>query len=280
MKRKVVVMALIPGGIRRGPPMRSDLTYAKYSRATWEWWCERHGADFVVIDKPPGDGAYAPLPPTMQRWAALDRLIEERGPEAQAALVDADTMIRWDTPNVFALARGFSAVADQGAPRWILRSAKAFQHLFPGTPLPWWDYFNSGFIVLGAAQRPLIRAFLDFSAKNWPALDAVITAGNVGTEQTPLNFMVKREKEPVSFLPRPFNFVNCFAMPEDLSKLEQSGRPETFAEKAFAQPWAFDFIELSYIWHFTNVVTMRSLVMGETWRRVQGHYPGAVARDA
>ena len=153
MRRKVVVMALIPGGIRRAPPTRSDLGYAKYSRATWEWWCERHSADFIVIEAPPGDIAYAQMPPTLQRWALVDQLIEERGENAQVALVDADTMIRWDTPDIFEQARGFSAVADASAPSWIVRSTRAFQHLFPDTSLVWWEYFNSGIIVLGAAQR-------------------------------------------------------------------------------------------------------------------------------
>jgi len=281
MRRKVVVMALIPGGIRRAPPTRSDLGYAKYSRATWEWWCERHSADFIVIEAPPGDIAYAQMPPTLQRWALVDQLIEERGENAQVALVDADTMIRWDTPDIFEQARGFSAVADASAPSWIVRSTRAFQHLFPDTSLVWWEYFNSGIIVLGAAQRRVIRAFLDYSVKNWPQLDTVMMSGNFGTEQTPLNFMVRRENEPVFFLPRPFNFVNCFPMPEELYKLEQSSRPDPtlFAAKAFAPPWAFDFVELSYIWHFTNVVTLRSLVMRETWRRVQNNYPGVVIPD-
>lgn len=282
-------MAVIPGGIRRGPPMRSDLSYAKYARATWAWWCDRHNADFVAIEAAPSDPAYAGMTPTMQRWAVLDRLIEERGEDAQIALVDADTMIRWDTPDIFELARGFSAVADGSSPGWISKSTKAFQHLYPGTLLHWWDYFNAGVIVLGAAQRPFIRTFLDHSMTIWPTLETVITSGNVGTEQTPLNFMVRREKEPVHFLPRPFNFVNCFPLPEELAKLEQSALaqpeqgisldPALFA-KAFGRPWAFEFVELAYVWHFTNVVTFRSLVMGETWRRVQDHYPGAAMADA
>jgi hypothetical protein len=277
MKRKAVVMAIIPSGIRRGPPMRSDLSYAKYARTTWAWWCDRHDADFVVIEAAPPDPAYARMMPTMQRWAALDRLIEERGEDAQVALVDADTMVRWDTPDIFALARGFSAVADAGSPGWIAASTKAFQHLYPGTTLPWWEYFNSGFIVLGAAQRPFIRAFLDHSVRLWPELEAVMTSANVGTEQTPLNFMMKREKEPVHFLPRPFNFVNCFPLPGEIAKIGHDGSPDSalFAAKAFGRPRAFEFVELAYVWHFTNVVTFRSLVMGETWRRVQGHYPGA-----
>jgi hypothetical protein len=258
------------------------LSYAKYSRATWDWWCERHGADFVVIDKTPTDAAYARMPPTVQRWAVLDQLIAERGEDAQAALIDADTMIRWDTPDIFELARGFSAVADGGSPGWVVNSTKAFQHLFPGTTLHWWEYFNSGFIVLGAAQRPFIRAFLDHSVKAWRELEAVMTAGNVGTEQTPLNFMVRRENEPVHFLPRPFNFVNCFPLPGDLAKAGDGAIPDPalFAAKAFGRPRAFEFVELAYIWHFTNVVNFRSPVMGETWRRVQSHYPGAVVRDA
>jgi hypothetical protein len=281
MKRKVLVMALIPGGIRRAPPMRSDLSYAKYSRAAWEWWCRRHDADFVVIDAPPADPAYAAMPPTLQRWAVLDRLIEERGENAQALLVDADTMIRWDTPDIFALAHGFSAVVDAGAPIWIVESVKAFQPLFPETSLVWWDYFNAGLIVLGHPQRRFIRVFLDYCAKNWPQLEKVIVSGNFGTEQTALNFMVKREKEPLFLLPRPFNFVNCFPMPEELSRLERSAPVDSsaFAAKAFAHPRTFDFVGLGYVWHFTNVVTYRSLVMGETWRRVQGNYPGAVLRE-
>jgi len=85
----------------------------------------------------------------------------------------------------------------------------------------------------------------------------------------------------VFFLLRPFNFLNCFPMPDELLRMEQGAHPDTalFAVKAFSQPWAFDFVELRYIWHFTNVVTHRSLVMGETWRRFKENYPGAVVRD-
>lgn len=38
---------------------------------------------------------------------------------------------------------------------------------------------------------------------------------------------------------------------------------------------AFEFVNLAYVWHFTNVVVHRSLVIQEVWRRVAGHYPGA-----
>ena len=189
-----------------------------------------------MIDAPPADSAYARMPPTLQRWAVLDCLIEERSNNVQALLVRCDTMIRWDAPDIFALARGFSAVADVGTPAWALRSITAFQHLFPEVALPWWEYFNSGFIVLGAAQRPFIRAFLDDATTRWAELEAVMTSGNVGTEQTPLNFTVRRENEPVHFLPRPFNFVNCFPLPTSLprSSTGHSVKPSELASRSRA----------------------------------------------
>jgi len=274
-------MALIPGGVRRGARIRSDLSYARYSRATWDWWCRRHDADFVVIDAPVEDARFAHMPPTLQRWVAVDRLIQERGPNGQIVLVDADTMIRWDAPDLFPLARGFSAVADSSSPDWIVQSTRAFQHLFPGVSLPWWEYFNTGVVVMGAAQRPVIRAFLNYATTNWPALTAAIGEGRAGTDQPTINFIVKREKEPVFFLPRPYNCVHCFPMDGDLFRIELSPNPDTalFAEKAFARPSAFNFVDYGYIWHFTNVVALRAVVMRETWRRIRQNYPGAICED-
>jgi hypothetical protein len=281
MQRRVVVMALIPGGIRRPPKMRSDLGYAKYARATWEWWCRRHEADFVTIEAPPEDADYALMPPTFQRWVVVERLLRERGEGAQVLLVDADTMIRWDAPDIFGQANGFSAVADAGAPAWIVASTRAFQHLFPDVSLPWWEYFNSGIIMLGSGQHKLIRTFLDHAVTQWPQLDKVMISGNFGTDQTPFNFIVRQANEPIHFLPRPFNLINCFPMTWALSVIAQAPNPDSalFAEKAFSRPRAFDFVEFGYIWHFTNVVELRSPIMGETWRRIRHNYPGALLND-
>lgn len=281
MQRRVVVMALIPGGIRRPPKMRSDLSYAKYARATWEWWCRRHDADLVVVDAPPESADYATMPPTFQRWVMVERLLHERGDGAQLLLADADTMIRWDAPDIFAEARGFSAVVDTGAPAWIAASTRAFQRVYPDVSIPWWEYFNSGIIVLGSEQQRVVRSFLEQAVTHWPLLDKIMMSGNFGTEQTPLNFAVRQANEPVHFLPRPFNLINCFPMTWALSAIAQEPNPDPvrFAEKAFGRAWAFDFVEFGYIWHFTNVVALRSLVMGETWRRFRHNYPGARVSD-
>ena len=131
--------------------------------------------------------------------------------------------------------------------------------------------------MVGAAQLRVLRAFLSLATSRWPELEAVMRSGDVGTDQTPLNFILKREREQLRILPPPFNYLHCFPMSEALQVLDEDPAADAtvFAAEAFAQPWAFQFIKLAYVWHFTSVVTHRSLVMQETWRRVAEYYPGA-----
>ena len=280
MTKKIVAMPMIPGQIRRGIQIRSGLGYAKYGEATWRWWCERHGIDFVVLDKPLGGDGYAQMPPTFQRWFAPELLICEHGTDARVALVDADTMIRWDAPDFFEEAQGFAAVrGESGA--WIARSIEAFQHLFPWTSLVWSESFNAGFVVLGHAQLAVIRAFLEFSLSNWRKLSAIMLSGDFGTDQTPLNLMVRRQNEPVHFLPPAFNVLHCFSADPMLKRVEQSPSVEqnVFADKVLSRPGAFDFLDSGYVWHFNSVHGLRSMVMRETWRRVRSNYPGATVHQ-
>ena len=274
--RQIVAMPLIPGRIHRGQEIRSDLSYAKYSQAAWRWWCRRHGIEFVVFDLPLGGQEFSHMPPTFQRWLIPGLLLTELDRNTVLAIVDADTMVHWDAPNFLDLRVGFTAVRGLD-PGWIFRSMRAFQKLFPDVSLPWWTYFNAGIVVLGAEQLRSIQRFLEFTAINWRALETTIRSGNVGTDQTPLNFMLRREEEPVHLLSRGFNLLNCFPMGPALRAIEDSPFPDPvrFAARAFARPHALDFTGWGFVWHFSNIVKMRSTVMEETWRRVRANYPGA-----
>ena len=281
MRNKVVAMPLIPGHLRRAGGERPDLGHARFSRAAWQWWCDRHDIEFVVLDRPLGDSRHEHLPPTFQRWLAPEQIIRERGDDTVVAVVDADTMIRWDTPNFLQHRRGFAAVKASNA-NWIARSIGAFQPLFPEVSLPWWEYVNAGLVVVGAAQLSALRNLVSFACDRWPELEAVIRAGDVGTDQTPLNLVLRRQREPIWILPPPYNFLHCFPMDQALLTLDRGPRPEPdlFASRGFSREWAFEFIGLAFVWHFTNVVKHRTLVMEEVWRRVASHYPGAVVDAA
>jgi hypothetical protein len=276
MTNNVVAMPLIPGVIRRGKFKRAGLSYAKYGRATWKWWCDKNGIDFVVFDEPLEDKLFSDKPPTIQRWLIPELLIRQRGAGTRVALVDADTMIRPDAPDFLDRTNKFSAVRGRDIP-WIERSIAAFHPLFPDVVLAPRDYLNAGVTVVGDGQLDAIRSFLTFVSERWEELNRTILSGNFGTDQTVLNFVLKRQKLDIDYMPRLFNLLHCFPLTPELFFIENSPLPDPiqFASIAFSRPGAFDFFKQAYVWHFSNLVTMRGLVMSEVWRRVSSSYPGA-----
>ena len=268
-------MPLIPGNMVRGRDRYSDTTYAPFGIAAWQAWCRGHGLEFRLLDRSELEAGDDPdIPPTIQRWMAAKRILVECGPSTRIAMVDADTMIRWDAPNFFGLAGdGLTAVPDP-AVNWIHRSIRAYRHLFPGVQLQADEYFNAGFVVLGAKHLRILETYLGFIRRSWSDLRDVQKSGNFGSDQTPFNFVVKQMQEPVTFLPAAFNCVHCFPLDAELLRIERADVPDCsqFAAKAFALPGSFQFIEAAYVWHFTGLIACRRPVMEETWRRVSHHY--------
>lgn len=279
MGTRVVVMALIPASAVRGSTARADLGFAPYGRVTWEWWCARHGVELVVLDRPVDSRAFAAMEPEYQRWLAIEALFTRYGPDTRMAIVDADTMIRWDAPDLFdAAGDRLAAVADLH-PRWVCRDIDTYQSFFPGVRLPWWEYFNSGVVVLGAPHLPLIGRFCEFVNRHWPQLTEAQKAGQpgTGTDQTPLNFIVRHAREPVRLLPPPFNLLHCVPMTRLLWEVEHGIETDVslLVHSLRTQPDMLEFIDHGYVWHFNNVVETRRVVMSEVWRAIAAHYPGA-----
>jgi hypothetical protein len=272
-------MPLIPARFRRGKQNRSNLAFAQYSQATWRWWCARQGVEFLALDKPVTAIGYERFPPTFLRWLAVERLLRELGNGVRLAVVDADTMIRWDAPNFFDLpgSGGLAAVRDTD-PSWIGRSIGAFQPFFPGVNLPVSDYINAGIVILGEAHLPVIRAFLELSVSHWDNLSSVIQSGDFGTDQTLLNFVLRCSNERIDYLPQSLNVLCCCEMAATLWDIEK--RPlddwQDRAERMFSLAQNFELVGTAHVWHFAYVVTLRRLAMKEAWRQVCLNYPGAV----
>jgi hypothetical protein len=278
-----LIMTAIPARVRRGNLERSGLDYVPYARATWEWWCRQHDVQFVVLDRPVEDEALADTPPQLQRWRAAEQLLKAGTPGSQVAILDADTMIRWDTPDFFDLADGSLAAVRDREPDWIFRSIAAYQPFFPDVPLTWWEYFNSGLVVVSAAQVELLTTTVQFYQDNRAELEVVQRESDVGVDQTLLNFIVTRSDHTVRFLPAPFNLTQCLPIPLfpllEVETAPPGPRRERLLSRLMKVPGAFDFTRHSYVWHFNNTVRIRADLMRETWRRVRENYPGAVELD-
>jgi hypothetical protein len=276
MSTQIIAMTCIPGRIERGSQVRTGFDYAKYGQATWRWWCKQRGIEFVILDRPLGGEAFELMPPTIQRWLAPADLLREYGRDTRIALIDADTMIRWDAPNFLDLEESHLAAGHGKNISWIGRTISAYQKFFPNVHLSPSNYFNSGVVILGEEQVQTLKSFTEFARIHWPELRAIQKSGNFGSDQTPLNFIVCREREPIYFLPSIFNMLHCdYTAMQQLTEIDSiDAAPEAFLDVLESRPLLFDFIDRGYVWHFSASYQHRFLLMKETWHRICKHYPG------
>ena len=144
-KKNIVFITIMPGEV--------DTSYKEFCLNTWKWWCEKNNVELFILDEELTNSRY--MKPTWQRWYVFDILDLNGVNYDQVAMVDVDTMIRWDAPNFFELTdRKFSAVVDQDNIGWVKQSIEAYQHFFPKVNLDWTDYFNCGFVVLSLYKPP------------------------------------------------------------------------------------------------------------------------------
>ena len=75
--------------------------YFKYSIPSWEYWCKKNNVELVIYDTP-SDDEHIKHKPTWQRWFDVFNQLDKTNIEYnKIALIDACTIIRWDTPNFF-----------------------------------------------------------------------------------------------------------------------------------------------------------------------------------
>ena len=241
-KRNVVFITSIKGLV--------DTSYQEYCLNTWKYWCKKNDVELFILNEELTDAKY--MKPTWQRWYVFD-ILELNGVNYdQVAMVDVDTMIKWDAPNFFELTdRKFSAVVDQDNIGWVVQSIKAYQHMFPNVKLDWTDYFNCGFIVLNEKHKELCKSIINFWETNEVELTMIQNTISKGTDQTPVNFMVKKDIE-INYLSKKFNLTH-------------------FNRKEILQ--GLMFIDCGYIWHFNGFEkSWREPIMKDTWNKIKGNY--------
>jgi lipopolysaccharide biosynthesis glycosyltransferase len=235
-------------------PFNRDQSHLQYALATWEPWCRRQGARLFIQREPLEDVRL--MKPTWQRYHLFDILERAGIAFDRVAMVDCDVMARWDCPRFFDLAgEGLGVVRDTSW-RWLYQSCQSRQHLFPGVDLPWHDYFNAGVMVVNHRHRRFFRAVLDFYRQHRDQLLELERAGG-GTDQTIVNYLARRERIPLTYLPPPFNLqpINNLAA-GDL------------------------FVEMGYLWHFAgHPDDARLTAMKDTWERHASRYTVADPTD-
>ncbi len=240
MNKNVVVITAMKGLV--------DIDYKPFCLNTWNYWCNKNNVDLMVLEEPLMDTTI--LKPTWQRWY-IWKILENSDLEYdKVALVDVDTMVKWNAPNFFDLVDSFSACPDNDNIGWVQESIQGYKKFFD-RELDWEEYFNCGFIVMTKEHKSLCDKFIEFESENREELINLQNTISKGTDQTPINYLT-RINNSVKFLPKKYNLTHLY-------------RKELLKD--------FMFVDAGYVWHFNGFdKSMRYGLMEETWNRIKNNY--------
>ena len=223
-----------------------------YGIKSWEQYAKKFGIGLIVpnmkIDNKPGcneweSGVWA-------KWDALRSVIDEYD---KFLLVDSDTMVRWDLPNIFELTNDIKFACIVDTDRY------SGKHHFPQwkdyvdvSKMEYEKYFNAGVVLfdkgIGNIILDNLDDFFNFYSKrveNNIRIDAV--------EQTAINIIAQQHfNSKIGYLDFRFNnMVMCNYN-------------------------NYDFVNDSYIWHFTGPKMggwgNKANIMENTWKLVKDYY--------
>lgn len=231
--------------------------YSPYAIKSWKKWCEKNNHILFVFNQSHIDTDY--MMPTWQRWN-VHQILEDSGiVYNRILLVDADTMVHPDCPNIWDQAKGnYGGVIDDCTLEWIHHSIVGYQKFFPGDRLDWERYVNNGMIVLPESvisAKALCKEILDFYEKNREGLVWMEKNDYRGTDQTPVNFIAEDMfGDNKKFLSKKFNMNHMHKTDILYNSMH---------------------IDMGDIWHFNGIPTAkRNGVMEKCWNKVKDNYGG------
>jgi len=227
--------------------------YRQWSLNTWEHYAKRHNCEIFMLEDPLYDTEW--MRPTWQRWYVYDLLEANNIEYNQIALIDIDTMVRWDTPNIFELSNNqYSGVIDDISLEWVNNSIWGYKKFFPDVNLEWTHYINNGVLVLPRDAKEFCEKVKEFYLANVDELrNMQHHTLKKGTDQTPINYMAKEYfGDKINFLSKKFNMTHLHTT------------------HAFIQGI---FIKCGFIWHFNGFPREeRKKLMKQTWDLIKENY--------
>lgn len=225
-----------------------DVSCQQYCLNTWKYWCNKNNVDLIILSEPITDVNY--MKPTWQRWYIWNILDDNNLIYDKVLLVDVDTMIHWQSPNIFdEIDNEIGVCIDNDNIGWVKKSIDGYAHFF-NNKLDWTEYFNCGVILLTHSSKNFCNEIIKFWENNSTKLIELQTTLQKGTDQTPVNYIAKNYN--IKFLNKKWNLTHL-------------NRKEILND--------FEFINCGYVWHFNGFdKSLRTSIMKKTWENIQEHY--------
>lgn len=225
--------------------------YSQYCIKSWKYWCNKHDVDLHIVTE--NDiRCGKPI------WNK--ELIFEFGKKYEKiGVIDADTMIKWNAPNIFdSFGEEFCMVKDDVNLNWVYDSIKNYNKFFPNIDLSIDEYGNAGVMFFHSKYLNVFENVFNFYKKNQNELDNWSKGG--GKEQTIFNFILKQLKTPITYISPKWNLMG----------MHKRGW--------FQHNFQFNdntphLVNYGNIWHFTGfAIEQRINIVKQIWDLVKNNY--------
>jgi len=205
----------------------------QYSINSWNKWCKKNNCELFVLE----DRIY-PKEVMNANWHkifAFELLEANNIDYDQILVVDADTIIHPDSPNIFNFTDyKFCAIRNYGSMDWVCRSYENYKkHLFPDVEFSPLEYFNSGVLIMNKTHKEIYSKLIEFYSEcyqNHDIIQNIQKTYGVGTDQPILNFFLRKEKVDIKLLPYEWNM-------QDLNRFEILNKELSFINHG----WLYHF---------------------------------------
>jgi len=176
-----------------------------YSVLSWKAWCKKNNCDLFVLE----ESLFSKeIMNTIWQKIYIYDLLESNNIEYnQILIVDADTIIHPNAPNIFDLTdEKFNVVRAYGSMDWVCRSYENYKkYVFPEITFSPFDYFNAGVIIINKKHKELYKKLQNFYFDNRELLQKLQSTYGTGTDQPVLNFFLRKENVDFKILPYEWN---------------------------------------------------------------------------
>ena len=197
---------------------RSRDTGYEWSIKSWGEWCKKNDVELFIMDTPICSIDEMKL--TWQRYFVFDILEKNNISYNQICMVDADTIVHPDTPNFFEMTDNKYCGVINPVNEWILKSIEIYsKFMFNEKIIPFWDYINGGFQIFNETHKDFLNLMKNYYLNNKDELIKIQNTYGAGSDQTPLNYLLKEHNIDVKLLSQKFNMqdlVRYEALSEDL----------------------------------------------------------------
>jgi hypothetical protein len=244
--------------------------YFQYSIPSWKYWCQKNNVELIIYDET-GDDDHISHKPTWQRWFDVFKKLDESEIDYdKIALIDACTIIRWDTPNFFDYVKSgeLNLFRSLENIRWVNEGVTGysdfFKNLYPNFNFDLKKYSSCGWQIFDKNHKPFLNKLKKFYYDNYEQImELQNNKVGRGTDQPVYNYLLQIEDvNVVNSLPPSF-YVNHLHRFDWLGHNWQLNLNQT--------PF---FIKHSYIWFYSGFPQRggREDMMKQTWNLVKGKY--------